>query len=236
MLRLWPKIKSKVITTVDQAIGTSFEAHIVAGYEFVMRYHASGDHIYVFGFSRGAYTARFLTEMLYSIGLLSRGNEEMIQFAYETFSNYQNCRGNVPQSDKDKKLGEYVSDFKTTFCRPNVGVHFLGLFDCVNSVGQFEIPLYRTSYSYLASPAATHIRHAVSIHERRLKFKPALFLLDKDNPESQKVDLKEVWFAGMCHSTLGAYREAHWPKEIIAMSGADGTLRKDRRICCPTRH
>lgn len=42
-------------------------------------------------------------------------------------------------------------------------------------------------------PPATHIRHAVSIHERRLKFKPALFLFEKDHKDS---DIEEVWFAG----------------------------------------
>lgn len=198
MLKFWPKIKSKFITTVDQAVGTSFEAHITAGYKFIMRYHAPGDDIYIFGFSRGAYTARFLAEMLHGIGLLSRGNEEMIPFAYETFGNYQNSRGNMPQIDKDRKLMKHMADFKATFCRLDVDVHFLGLFDCVNSVGQFEIPFYRTSYEYIGVPAAKHIRHAVAIHERRLKFKPALFLFDKDDAETKNVDLKEVWFTGMC--------------------------------------
>jgi len=45
-----------------------------------MRYYSQGDKIYIFGFSRGAYTARFLSKMIDSIGLLSMGNEEMISF------------------------------------------------------------------------------------------------------------------------------------------------------------
>lgn len=171
---------------------------MLAGYKFIMRHYRNDDHIYIFGFSRGAYTARFLAEMVQQIGLLSMGNEEMVQFAWETFSNWQNVRGNVPQTDKDRHLAEYMDKFKTAFCRPAVRVHFLGLFDCVNSVGQFEIPLYRSSYDYMATPAATHIRHAVSIHERRLKFKPALFHFDKGSD----VDLKEVWFAGN-HADVG---------------------------------
>lgn len=165
-----------------------------------MRYYQKHDDIYIFGFSRGAYTARFLTEMIHHIGLLSKGNEEMIHFAYETFSKYQQSAGNDPKTKKDIEIETYMEKFKNTFTRPNVGVHFLGLFDCVNSVGQFEIPLYRTSYKYVAQPAARHIRHAVSIHERRLKFKPALFLFD-DHTKAD-VDLKEVWFAGN-HADVG---------------------------------
>ena len=52
-------------------IGTSFDAHVMGGYKFLMRYYRPGDDIYFFGFSRGAYTARFLAEMLDHVGLLS---------------------------------------------------------------------------------------------------------------------------------------------------------------------
>ncbi|KAF2139466.1 uncharacterized protein K452DRAFT_275789 [Aplosporella prunicola CBS 121167] len=213
IFRIIPKIKSFIITTLDQAVGTSFSSHVLSGYRFIMRYYQPGDYIYIFGFSRGAYTARFLAEMLHDIGLLSKGNEEMVRFAWETFSNFQNAKGNTPDPDKpaDKAaeratkkindLEQYMDSFKTTFCRPNVDVHFLGLFDCVNSVGQFEIPIWRTSFKNIACPAARHIRHAVSIHERRIKFKPALFDLG-DGSEMEGVDLKEVWFAGN-HGDVG---------------------------------
>lgn len=192
----WAKLKARVKSLVDQAVGTSFIDHVIAGYKFIMRYYSTGDHIYIFGFSRGAYTARFLAEMIHNIGLLSRGNEEMVPFAWDTFGRWQR--------HQKGDLARYMHKFKMTFCRPHVGVHFLGLFDCVNSVGQFEIPFFRRSYRYIASPAAKHIRHAVSIHERRLKFKPALFLLDPR--DKARVDFKEVWFAGN-HGDVGG----GWP-------------------------
>lgn len=203
---LWTRMKSSVLTTVDQAVGTSFVHHVLAGYRFIMRYYDEGDLIYIFGFSRGAYTARFLAEMLFSIGLLSRGNEEMVRFAWQTFSDYQRGRGNVPQSAKDKAHVVYMEKFKKTFCRPDVTVHFLGLFDCVNSVGQFEVPFFRASFDAVATPPAKYIRHAISIHERRLKFKPALFLTDDGEPlpgvDTHKSDVQEVWFAGN-HADVG---------------------------------
>ncbi|KAI9369076.1 hypothetical protein BJX61DRAFT_545942 [Aspergillus egyptiacus] len=200
----WSKFKARIRALIDKGIGTSFVSHVLAGYKFVMRYYSTGDHIYIFGFSRGAYTARFLAEMIHNIGLLSCGNEEMVPFAWDTFSRYQNSRGKVRKTQDDRDLARYMQKFKTTFCRPDVGVHFLGLFDCVNSVGQFEIPFFRRSYRYIASPAAKHIRHAVSIHERRLKFKPALFHIDPEQRE--KVDFKEVWFSGN-HGDVGG----GWP-------------------------
>ena len=199
-MRAWIGLKT------DQAIGHSFVYHVLAGYQFIMRYYSPGDQIYIFGFSRGAYTARFLAEMVHEIGLLSRGNEEMVHFAWITFSNFQTIRGNDPWRKEDLEQFEYMKIFKYTFCRPNVKVHFLGLFDCVNSVGQFEIPFFRKSFKYISTPPAKYIRHAVSIHERRLKFKPALFQLDDSKPCDQEI--KEVWFAGN-HADIGG----GWPRQ-----------------------
>ena len=179
----------------------------------MMRYYEPGDDIYIFGFSRGAYTARFLAEMLHNIGLLSRGNEEMVYFAWDTFSKFQVSKGVVPIGKAEKDMQDYMTQFKKTFCK-HIEVHFLGLFDCVNSVGQFEVPLFRKSFNYTSTPPAAHIRHAVALHERRLKFRPALCLfndMDPNNPLKldepgeqvrKEVDLGERWFAGN-HGDVG---------------------------------
>ena len=173
-----------------------------------MRYYSPGDLIYVFGFSRGAYTARFLAEMINDIGLLSKGNEEMVHFAWTTFSDYQRIR-NDDKNPNTTKQREHMNKFKKTFCRRGVEIYFLGLFDCVNSVGQFEIPFSRKSFKSVPTNPATHIRHAVSIDERRLKFKPALFQLDDtksqlDDTEhvDRIVSIKECWFSGN-HGDVG---------------------------------
>ncbi|KAH8587871.1 hypothetical protein B0O99DRAFT_731593 [Bisporella sp. PMI_857] len=184
---------SKISAAVDQGVGTSFVDHVVAGYRFLMRYYLENDGIYIFGFSRGAYTARFLAEMVHTIGLLSQGNEEMIHFAWETFSEFQQYRGDDSKSENIQEHEKFMVRFKQTFCRQGVKVHFLGLFDCVNSVGQFEVPLTQKSFTYIPRSSATHVRHAVSIHERRLKFKPALFKMDSKELSN---DVVEMWFAG----------------------------------------
>lgn len=53
-----------------------------------MRYYNTGDRIYIFGFSRGAFTARFLARLVSHVGLLSMGNEEMVPFAYKVYQDY----------------------------------------------------------------------------------------------------------------------------------------------------
>jgi uncharacterized protein (DUF2235 family) len=82
-------IVSKISKSIDSGFATTFDSHVMAGYRFIMRYYKEGDKIYIFGFSRGAFTARFLARMIYTVGLLSEGNEEMIPFAYDLYQQYE---------------------------------------------------------------------------------------------------------------------------------------------------
>lgn len=67
------------------------------------------------------------------IGLLSTGNEEMLRFAWKTFSRWQM---RTEGSDKEKKekheTFRYMEQFRETFSRPVDSIRFIGLFDCVN--------------------------------------------------------------------------------------------------------
>ncbi len=138
-----------------------------------MRYYNPGDDIYFFGFSRGAYTARFLAEMLDHVGLLSAGNEELTRFAWKTFSKWQARRGG--DEEKEDKMYKFMENFRKTFSRPVRRIRFLGLFYTVNSVPKFESAwMQRTKFPYSVRSSAKVIRHAVAINERRAKFRQDL--------------------------------------------------------------
>ena len=184
---------------LDEGFGTTFDQHVVAGYRFIMRYYLAGAEIYIFGFSRGAFTARFLARMISSIGLLSMGNEEMVPFAYKSYQDYEMGTGDFKTAQASET---FMGKFKTSFCRANVKIHFLGLFDTVNSVGTFDVPLMKKTFLPTVIGTATHVRHAVSIDERRCKFKPALLQQDLHYAQSQTEDIKEVFFAGN-HGDVG---------------------------------
>lgn len=106
----------------------------MAGYRFLMRYYQDGDDIYFFGFSRGAYIARFLAEMLDHVGLLSAGNEELVRFVWKTFARWQQRNGR--KGEEEQELFRYMRSFRETFSRPVRRIRFLGLFDTVNSVSK----------------------------------------------------------------------------------------------------
>ncbi|KAF2102691.1 hypothetical protein NA57DRAFT_7423, partial [Rhizodiscina lignyota] len=215
---IFAETRDKIHSTLDEMFGTSFVHHVIGGYQFILKYYMPGDKIYIFGFSRGAYTARFLSEMIDNIGLLSMGNEELIQFAWETFSDFQRLGGTTKQ-----EAYEYMQIFKSTFCRPGVRVYFLGLFDCVNSVATFSST--RDMTPYILHAPARHIRHAVSIHERRAMFRPSLFLLnnaERGGPDRPVNTLKEVWFAGN-HGDVGG----GWPLAKVKNVGETKYLLSD---------
>ena len=165
----------------DSAIGTSFDHHVMGGYRFLMRNYSPGDDIYFFGFSRGAYVARFLAEMLDHIGLLDGGQEEMTRFAWKTFALWQQRKDETEEDKRKKKaMFEFMKAFRETFSRPVRRIRFLGLFDTVNSVPRFESAwMSRSKFPYTARSSAKMIRHAVSIDERRAKFRQDLISQDK---------------------------------------------------------
>lgn len=70
--------------------------------------------------------------------------------------------------------------FRETFSRPVLPIRFLGLFDTVNSVPAFENAwMQRSKFPYTARSSARVIRHAVSIDERRAKFRQDLISQEK---------------------------------------------------------
>ena len=105
------------------------------------------DDIYIFGFSRGAYVARFLAEMLDHVGLLSAGNEEMARFAWKAFAQWQERDDSTDeQKTKKEEMLKFLREFRDTFSRPVRRIRFLGLFDtgdrliCTASVARLTMP------------------------------------------------------------------------------------------------
>jgi uncharacterized protein (DUF2235 family) len=167
------------------AFGDGFMQNIEDAYRFLMTTYEPGDQVYLFGFSRGAFTVRALAGMLYSVGLLYPGTENLIRYAQSYWQ--KDFRPNSVGAD-------VCSEFKATLARP-CPVHFIGVWDTVSSVGfvnQWKV------FPFTAhNPEVSHVRHAVSIDERRCFFRQNLMFKANDSQ-----DVKNVWFAGV-HSDVG---------------------------------
>ena len=178
--RLWTK-------WIGLAFGYGISENIADAYQFLMRTYETGDHIYVFGFSRGSYTARALCGMLRMFGLLTRGNEALIPFAIRL----------AKQKKPDFIL---IRKFQNTFSYP-CKTHFLGVFDTVASVGWIYNGVH---FPYTTkNPDFNIVRHAISIDERRAFFRQDLF-----NQATLEQDIKQIWFAGVHCDVGGGYLES----------------------------
>ncbi|KAI9463186.1 hypothetical protein BJY52DRAFT_1221680 [Lactarius psammicola] len=140
------------------------------------------DKICIFGFSRGAYTARALAGMIHKVGLLPAGNSQQVPFAYQIYT-------------KDDEEGWKQSrQFKEAFSI-DVAVEFLGVWDTVCSVG-----LIPRDLPFTASNTSVHyFRHALALDERRATFQVNHWHRrhkhNHDNEERPQTDVREVWFA-----------------------------------------
>ncbi|KAI9465065.1 hypothetical protein BJY52DRAFT_762429 [Lactarius psammicola] len=145
--------------TLDEMFAWYLSEHIMDGYKFLMQNYHEGDSVCIFGFSRGAYTARALAGMLHKVGLLSKDNHEQVSFAYKLYKS---------SSHKNNKL---AVRFKKAFSR-EVPIEFLGVWDTVASVG---IVSGRTLPFVGTNSTIKWFRQALSLDERRAKFRPNLY-------------------------------------------------------------
>jgi uncharacterized protein (DUF2235 family) len=194
------KLSSRWSVLKGLAFAAGFKDNVLDAYSYLMKVYDDGDRVYLFGFSRGSYTARALAGLLHGYGLLCRGNEGHIPYAWRMFTDQvakkkdQETKGTAEAHHKGH--GVVPDDaFKETFSNPNFNFHFVGLWDTVSSVGWISTPL---RLLYVAqNPTIRTGRHAVSIDERRCFYRDNLW---GDPLPGQ--DIVQVWFPGV-HSDVG---------------------------------
>lgn len=206
----------KVTKLLGKAIGYGLESDIRDAYVFLMRYFEPGDRVFMFGFSRGAYTVRALGSLLHMYGLIRKGNEPLVPYAIRMLVAANKYDGDRVTSGRAatqvQPAFELAANFKEHFCDVSCKPHFVGVWDTVSSVGWIENP---TRLPYTASNPDIEIgRHAVAIDERRAFFRTNLW---HSTAESGPQDLKQVWFPGVHCDVGGGYPEAESGLSKIAL-------------------
>ena len=222
------RIGKRTSEIIDLAFATGLMQKVAEAYTFLMNYCQPGDRLFLFGFSRGAYTVRVLAGLLHLLGLMPRGSENMVPYTLRLFG------GARTKAD----YWHLCEKYRRTFARPafdgdekrHFPVHFLGLFDSVSSVGWAWNP---ATYPFTTSnPSVATVRHAISIDERRWFFRQLRTFPPKDNTMQDRL---ELWFPGVHLDVGGGYPASYgllWrcPFDWIVGAAAKAGLRIDEKL------
>jgi uncharacterized protein (DUF2235 family) len=230
----WRKAWQDTITILGLATGYGLDDNVLAGYEFLVNNYQEDDNIFLFGFSRGAYTVRVLAGLIHKVGLVSPQQINLAGAgltAYKQFSgsNGQAALGLDPQQltdaiddtdpgpvTRDDQAAQFARILSTRW--PTI--KFVGVWDTVASVivprpDRFYLPSLQELAFTQSNPSVKAFRQAISIDERRRMFrlKPwdegQTFMRNRfsrtNNAEPQ--DSLQVWFAGVHPDIGGSYPE-----------------------------
>ncbi|WP_051279343.1 DUF2235 domain-containing protein [Hellea balneolensis] len=198
---VWPALSSKL----GGAFGTGLEDDIREAYRFLCLNYRTGDEIFVFGFSRGAFTARSFCGLLQHCGLLKRD-----ALSYEDFMimEYRSRSTNILEFKNIKKSNCFNYGMSPK-------IKYLGVWDTVCALGLPEAfklsKRYNVKYKFHDINLTDNIqtaRHAVSIDEIRNMFPVELWEqneIEKRNSQNQlelSPAFEQLWFAGD-HGNVG---------------------------------
>jgi uncharacterized protein (DUF2235 family) len=188
--------------------GLGLDANVQDAYHWVATNYRRGDRIALFGFSRGAYTARSLAGLIAKCGLIEtsevdeKGTWRQIDRVY---GHYRKGR------DGDRGWRDGLAFRYDPDDARNIPVHFIGVWDTVGSLGVPEhlrwvapgfSPEHYRFHDVRLNPYVAHARHAVAMDEHRGPFSPALW-----QDYSPRQDVKQVWFPGVHMDVGGGHPE-----------------------------
>ncbi len=207
----------KIDRVVGGAFGLGIDQRIQNTYRFLCCNYEPGDEIYLFGFSRGAYTVRSLAGLIYQCGILKRCH---IRKTKEAYSLYRN-RDIHPRETKD-----FREQFSVTPPGEEPGtpspITLLGCWDTVGSLGvPNSFPLLSSwinrkykFYDTTLNPTIQYALHAVAIDECRTSFDVTPMVRNDKSKHLNQVT--EVWFAGT-HGCIGGGTQVNQGLSDIAL-------------------
>ncbi|SFI49930.1 DUF2235 domain-containing protein [Jannaschia pohangensis] len=204
------------------ALGLGLMDNMVEAYRHLVFLHEPGDEVFVFGFSRGAFTARSLVGFIRFSGLLARSDlaslpEAVARYTerrFETAERRQRRNAewraiHSPHLMTDPDDADVYAEFGADLAEP-FRLAYLGVWDTVGALGVpghlTAAPIFNKRYSFHdtdLSPMVRAARHAVALDERRKAFRPTLWTnLAELNAGRPERPYREEYFAGD-HGSVG---------------------------------
>src|SRR5262245_5298901 len=182
------------------AFGDGLDANINDAYRFLIGNYELGDELFLFGFSRGAYTARSLAGMIRKCGILKRSSAREYRAAVELYRNAEHPDDPGPTAFREQHSVAGVGP---------LDIRFIGVWDTVGALGiPFRALRKQTRQRYQfhdteLSGSVKFAYHALAVDEHRGSFAPTLWLY-KPKPGQT---IEQVWFCGSHSDVGGGYDE-----------------------------
>lgn len=180
----------------DGATGQGISENILQAYRFIIQNYEQGDELFLFGFSRGAFTVRSLSGLIRNSGILKTENMDQVPRAYKIYRSRK--------KDLQPRAIEATLFRKTFAVDETTVVKFIGVWDTVGALGN---PLFLNGilskrnqfHDPEISSRTSHAFHALAIDEKRKNFEATLWHRKEDYKDQV---LEQVWFPGV-HSDVG---------------------------------
>jgi uncharacterized protein (DUF2235 family) len=190
---------------IGGGFGYGLSRNICNGYRFLAENYEPGDRIFLFGFSRGAYTARSLAGLIHNCGILRKECVDQVDAAFAFYRDRTN-------QTHPRTIASHI--FREMYSYAGSSVFFIGVWDTVGALGIPEqVPGWKelskvfTGWEQMWGFHDTQLSHdvkfayqALAIDEERPPYAPTLWTGDQQGEGEQK--LEQVWFAGV-HSEVG---------------------------------
>ncbi len=219
-----------LLKVLGGATGFGLKRNVKDLYRALARVYDPGDRIFLFGFSRGAFTARTLAGLIGACGIVDGGScqtthalRKAVEAAYVAYrTRYASTLTMVVRRLLGRRdTQQAIASFQTTYkVHTNVPIEFIGVWDTVDAVGMpFALASVVNRFLYqFKFPTQTlgknvgRACHALSIDDDRVAFEPVLWM----GPDER---IEQVWFAGV-HSNVGG----GYPKQGMSLVALDWIL------------
>ena len=186
----------------DGATGSGISRNILDAYRYLIASYEKDDELFLFGFSRGAFTVRSLAGLIRNSGML---RPDAIGLVGKAYALYRSHKAATHPTRKEATL------FRRTYAvADTIPIEFIGVWDTVGALGNpllVNTVLSKLSFSILSSQfhdtdLSSYVRNAyqaLAIDEKRSSFRPTLW---SKQTGTKKQNLEQVWFVGV-HSNIG---------------------------------
>ncbi len=227
----------KWLRLLSGATGWGLSRNVKQLYGELARVYAPGDKLFLFGFSRGAFTVRTLAGLIHACGVLdlkkyptnaafNQGIEEAYREYRQRYNSWLTALFRRTKALDAARLAKLRATFSVAvpeFADPARGklIEFMGVWDTVDAVGlpvraaEFvNTVIYNFKFpDHTLNTSVAHACHALALDEERESFAPLLWD-EKATTDPQRID--QVWFAGV-HSNVGG----GYPRQGMSLVALD---------------